>query len=121
MLSSLESNAVSHGDHVVQFYDRDAELVAGVSDYLIEGAREAAVSVVIATEAHRDAFVQQLESRGVDAAEAQRQGSLLLLDAAATLEQFMRDGRIDRDAFFAVIGGVVRDAGSSGSPRPRIR
>ena len=85
-LPSLESNAVSHGDHVVQFYERDADLVAGVGDYLIEAAREAAVSVVIATEAHRNAFVGHLESRGVDAAAAQRQGSLLLLDAAATLD-----------------------------------
>ena len=56
-LPTLESNAVSHGDHVVQFYERDADLVAGVGDYLIEAAREAAVSVVVATEAHRNAFV----------------------------------------------------------------
>ena len=115
-LSPLESNAVSHGDHVVQFYDRDADLVAGVGDYLIEAAREGAVSIVIATEAHRDAFVGHLESRGVDAAAAQQQGLLLLLDAAATLEQFMGDGHIDRNAFFAEIGGVIRDAGRTGRP-----
>ena len=115
-LPSLESTAVSHGDHVVQFYARDADLVAGVGDYLIEAAREAAVSVIVATEAHRNAFVGHLESRGVDVAAAQGQGSLLLLDAAATLQQFMRDGQIDRTAFFAEIGGVIRDAGRTGRP-----
>jgi anti-sigma regulatory factor (Ser/Thr protein kinase) len=72
--------------------------------------------VVIATEAHRDAFIGHLESRGVDAAAAQQTGSLLLLDAAATLEQFMHDGQIDRNAFFAEIGGVIRDAGRTGRP-----
>ena len=94
LLSAPESIAVSPGDHVVQFYDRDADLVASVGDYLVEAALEAAVSVVIATETHREAFAQHLKSRGVDPAAAQGQGSLLLLDAAATLDRFMRDGRI---------------------------
>ena len=73
----------------MQFYDRDADLVTCVGDYLVEAALEGAVSVVIATEAHREAFVQHLKSQGVDAAAAQRQGSLLQLDAAATLDRFM--------------------------------
>ena len=115
LLSAPESTAISHGDHVVQFYDRDADLVTCVGDYLVEAALEGAVSVVIATEAHREAFAQHLESQGVDAA-AQRQGSLLLLDAAATLDRFMLDGRIVRDAFFEVIGGVIRDAVGTGRP-----
>jgi anti-sigma regulatory factor (Ser/Thr protein kinase) len=116
LLPPSESTAISHGDHVVQFYDRDADLVAGVGEYLVDAAREGAVSVVIATQAHREAFAQRLESQGVDAAAEQRHGSLLLLDAAATLERFVCDGRVDRDAFFEVIGGVIRDAVGTGRP-----
>ena len=100
----------------MQFYDRDADLVASVGDYLVEAALEGAVSVVIATETHREAFAQHLKSRGVDPAAAQGQGSLLLLDAAATLDRFMCDGRIIRNAFFEVIGGVIRDAVGTGRP-----
>lgn len=96
----------------MQFYERDADLVIGVGGYLVDAAREAAVSVVIATEAHRDAFTRHLDAQGIDAGAAQRDGSLVLLDAAATLDRFMPDGRIDRDVFFEVIGGVLRDAGA---------
>jgi anti-sigma regulatory factor (Ser/Thr protein kinase) len=116
LLSARESTAISHGDHVVQFYERDADLVASVGDYLVEAALERAVSVVIATEGHRKAFAEHLKAHGVDADAAQRQGSLLLFDAAATLDRFMRDGRIVRNAFFEVIGGVIRDAVGKGRP-----
>ena len=94
----------------MQFYERDAHLVAGVGDYLIEAARDGAAPVVIATEAHREAFVEHLESHGVD-------GDVLILhDAAATLARFTRDGHMDRRAFFDVIGGVIRNAGGTGRP-----
>jgi anti-sigma regulatory factor (Ser/Thr protein kinase) len=116
LLSVRESSAVSHGDHVVQFYDRDADLVAGVGGYLVEAALERAVSVVIATEGHREAFTRHLKARGVDVDAAQRQGSLLMFDAAATLERFMCGGRVVRDAFFEVIGGVIRGAAGEGRP-----
>jgi anti-sigma regulatory factor (Ser/Thr protein kinase) len=46
----------------------------------------------------------------------QREGLLVLLDAAATLDRFMADGRIDRNAFHEVIGGVIRDAVATGRP-----
>jgi anti-sigma regulatory factor (Ser/Thr protein kinase) len=114
LIPARASTAEAHGDHVVQFYERDEDLVVGVGGYLIEAARDAAVSVVIATEAHRDAFTRHLDAQGIDAEAAQRDGSLVLLDAAATLARFMPDGRIDRDAFFEVIGGVLRDAAAEG-------
>ena len=107
-----QESLASHGDHVVQFYERDEDLVVGVGRYLIDAASEAAASVVIATEAHRDAFVLHLGAQGIDVAAARQNGSLVLFDAATTLDRFMADGRIDRDAFFEVIGGVLRDAGA---------
>jgi anti-sigma regulatory factor (Ser/Thr protein kinase) len=41
---------------------------------------------------------------------------VLWLDAAETLAGFMRDGRVDRDAFFATVGRVVRQAAATGRP-----
>jgi anti-sigma regulatory factor (Ser/Thr protein kinase) len=103
----LEPDAVDAGRHVVQFYERDADLVARAGDYLRDGVRSGGVAIVIATEAHRDAF----EARLRDAVAA-----VVWLDAATTLSRFTRDGRVDRDAFFDVIGGVVRAAAETGRP-----
>jgi anti-sigma regulatory factor (Ser/Thr protein kinase) len=105
-----DATAIAHGDHVVQFYEHESELVAGVGAYLIDAAREGAAAVVIATEAHRAAFARHLDAHGVDA------GTIVMLDAAETLARFMPGGRIDREAFFDVVGGLVRDAGASGRP-----
>ena len=112
----LEPHRVDSGQHVVQFYERDADLVARAGEYLRDALREGGVAIVIATEAHRDAFEAHLRDTGVDVAAACDDGTLVLLDAAATLAGFTRGGRVDRDAFFEVIGGVVRSAAASGRP-----
>jgi anti-sigma regulatory factor (Ser/Thr protein kinase) len=39
---------------------------------------------------------------------------LIMLDARSTMSAFISDGEIDRDAFHAVIGGLLRKAGASG-------
>jgi anti-sigma regulatory factor (Ser/Thr protein kinase) len=89
------------GDHVVQFYDDDAALIEGAGGYLSDGDT---AKIVIAGEAHREAF------------DAKLGGDVVWLDAATTLASFMRHGRIDREAFFEVIGGVVRQAHATGRP-----
>jgi anti-sigma regulatory factor (Ser/Thr protein kinase) len=109
---------IEHGAdrHVVQFYDDDVDLVARAGGYLREGAEIGAVGIVIATEAHRTAFEAHLRDAGVDVAAARDEGTLVLLDAAATLARFMHDGCVDRAAFFEVIGGVVAAAAATGRP-----
>jgi anti-sigma regulatory factor (Ser/Thr protein kinase) len=114
--SVIEHGAVAAGRHVVQFYEDDADLVARAGGYLLEGALAGEVAIVIATEAHRTAFEAHLRDVGVDVAAARDEGTLVLLDAAATLESFKRDGSVDRDAFFEVIGGVVNAAAATGRP-----
>ena len=112
MSSVIEHNAVEAGDHVVQFYETDAELIEGAGGYLADGARAGAVAIVIATEAHREALEGYLRDAGVDIAA----GTVVSLDAAATLAQFTRDRCVDRDAFFEIIGPLVRTAAATGRP-----
>ena len=100
----------------MQFYERDADLLVRAGEYLSDTARAGAVAIVIATEAHRDAFEARLRDAGVDAAAARDEGTLVWLDAAATLARFMRDGHVDRDAFFDVVGSVVMAAAATGRP-----
>jgi anti-sigma regulatory factor (Ser/Thr protein kinase) len=112
----LEDIAVGAHDHVVRFYERESELSETVGRYLIDGARADEVAIVVATEAHRRAFEAELAAAGIDPAESRRAGTLVCLDAAAMMDRFITEGRIDRDAFHRVIGAVVRQASQSGRP-----
>jgi MEDS: MEthanogen/methylotroph, DcmR Sensory domain len=108
--------AIGGGDHVVHFYERDSELLAAVTPYLAASVRAGEVAIVIATEAHRQAFEAGLSEQGIDLPKAEADGTLLSFDAAATLALFVVDGQVDRDAFHEVIGGIVREAAATGRP-----
>ena len=116
MSTAIDHSPVDAGHHVVQFYESDADLVEGAGGYLSGAAREGAVAIVIATEPHQRAFEAHLRETGVDVAAARDDGSLVALDAGATLARFVRDGRVDRDGFSATVGAVVRSAAATGRP-----
>ncbi len=104
------------GEHAVQFYEGEPELIETVAAYVDDALREGGVSVVIATEEHHREIESRLGAIGVDAVQAANDGTLISLDAAATLRLFMPDGRIDRDAFMALIGGIIRQATATEKP-----
>jgi DcmR-like sensory protein len=95
------------GNHLVQFYDADpAALVANVAGFIDDGLQAGESVVVIATPEHRDAFLSALGAgRSLRDARSRR---LVLLDAEATLEQFMMDGQPDWRRFENVVGGTIR-------------
>jgi MEDS: MEthanogen/methylotroph, DcmR Sensory domain len=93
MTLELEDIPVATGDHAVKFYDDDAELARTVAVYVANAAAAGAVAVVIATEAHQQAFEAELEPLGLAPADAARAGTLIFLDAAATMASFMPGGR----------------------------
>jgi hypothetical protein len=102
--------------HVVQFYGHEEELTDRVAGYLLAALQRDGVAVVIATAAHRRAFEARLRQAGVDLAAAGRSGSYLALDASDTVRVLMPGGRLDRDAFDRVVGGLIRRAGQQGRP-----
>jgi hypothetical protein len=126
---------VSHGSghltggqeaHVVHFYPADGELAASASRYLADGIRSGDGVVVVATEPHRDAFVLGLAAAGVAVGAAERDGRLLLVDAAGLLATFFDGDRLDRDRFQAAAYGLLGRAGRADGPgglgaRRRIR
>jgi hypothetical protein len=107
---------VFRGEHAVQFYEDDAELISAVGPYLVEAARADEVAVMIATEAHRQAFERELCAEGVDLVGAQASGQIVVLDAAETLAKFEAGGVIDHDAFYEVIGSLMHETARSGRP-----
>ena len=102
--------------HVVQFYGHEEELADRVAGDLLETLRGEGVAVVIATPDHRRAFEARLAQAGADLAAAALDGTYLAVDASDTIHALMTGGRLDRDAFGRVIGGLIQRAGHGGRP-----
>lgn len=100
--------------HVVQFYDRDEELAAGVGPYLAEAIRAGGTAIVIATGAHRELFGTHLAQDGLNPSPAG--ASLVMLDAQEAADALLVDGRIARHRFDKLIGDLVREAAGQGRP-----
>jgi hypothetical protein len=114
-LTTVEADIrLADGDHVVQFYGAEDELVGAVVGYLSGAVLDGDSVIVIATPDHRGAFEDALGTAGVDVEVARGDGRLLVLDADDTLAGFMVDGRPDPATFDAVVGTVVRGASADG-------
>ncbi|HET8569878.1 MAG TPA: MEDS domain-containing protein [Candidatus Limnocylindria bacterium] len=108
---SIEADRSSDGDHAVQFYAYESQLIDRVSRFLATGLLTGGPAVAIATLRHRRSIEAALAERGVDVRGAVRGGRLQLLDAAGTLARFMSDGRPNAERFQEVIGAVLDAAG----------
>jgi hypothetical protein len=95
------------GDHFVQVYRDEGFLFKAVAEYTGSGLRRGEGVIIIASAAHRAAFVRQLADDGLEPAEAELGGQLVLLDADETLARFAAGGMPDWQTFHALIGGVI--------------
>jgi hypothetical protein len=104
--------------HGVRFYDNATSLAQIVGEFLGEGLTVSHPAIVVATEPQRLAIVRELAGKGLDVAELQRAGDLVLLDAQAMLDTFMADGMPDavrfKDTMCAVLQRICR--GRPGRP-----
>jgi hypothetical protein len=92
--------------HDVQFYRTDAYLVDSVVKFLADGVRVGQPIIVIATEAHRNAFAGGLRANGVDPDQLLSGRVAVWLDARETLTAFMEGGLPNRELFAATVGSV---------------
>lgn len=106
--------------HSVQFYESAEHLAGVVSGFIADGLRGGAPAIVIATECHREGFVEHLKIRDIDVEEALRSGQLLLLDARQTLASFTVDGSLDEPRFKEQVGSAI-ERSRRGWPRSRLR
>ena len=117
----MKSCAEAPHDHLVQFYDRDEELAAGVGPYLAEAIQVDGVAIVIATDAHRQAFAARLADAGINpsltkAGLTATGPALVMLDARQVAEALLVDGRIALHRFDKLIGDLIREAAAGGRP-----
>jgi PAS domain S-box-containing protein len=106
---SLASAALPVDDHLVQFYEKDDYLRDVVVTFLAVGLAAGEPAIIIATEAHRHAFLAGLAATGVDVDACRRTGRLTLLDAGDTLAELMVGEGLDADRFRRVIGGLLAE------------
>ncbi|MFI5228293.1 MAG: ATP-binding protein [Gemmatimonadales bacterium] len=104
--------------HKVQFYDDEGFLASVVAEFIAGGLRNGQPAIIIATDAHIEAFRTQLRQGGLDPVAARRAGQLQLHDARQTLMKFMSDEMPDEGRFKAVVGSLIertlaRRAGAS--------
>jgi DcmR-like sensory protein len=96
--------------HAVRFYQDADGLSRIVSNFLAEGFGAHEPGVVIATPAHMAQIEGQLLDRGIDVARLAADGDLILLDADATLAEFMADGMPDGSRFRQTMTPVLEKA-----------
>jgi signal transduction histidine kinase len=104
--------------HAVQFYEDPAALFQTVGTFVSAGLEADECVVIIATAAHREGFLAQLDEAVVDAARAS--GQLTLLDAHETLARFMVGGMPDPDLFREVLNQLVARLRAT-TPTQRVR
>jgi signal transduction histidine kinase len=94
-------------DHIVQFYESTAYLSKAVGQYASAGLEHGEAVIIIAREAHAEAFRRVLTAQGHDVAQGTRSGQLVFLDAQETLATFMVNGSPDWEKYLASVGALI--------------
>lgn len=97
------------GHSVVLYGGDEARLIDHVVLFSCENVAAENPVLIVATRAHRGAFLHALRLAGADTDAAVASGQLVCLDAVATIEELLKDGRIDWRAFDRNVGELVRN------------
>ncbi len=120
-LTATDWGEVEAQGHDVKFYEDDAYLLDGLSQFIGSSLGAGHAAVVIATEPHRDVLRGRLQDSGIDVDRASVQGRYVALDAVETLEKIMVNGSPDAGTFMVLIGGVIeRACAAAQRPNPRV-
>ena len=106
--------------HAVQFYGTEECLYSTAATFLAEGLIAGEPAMIIASAAHRDGMLGQLNARLIHVDQARKRGDLLVLDADEMLGRLMVDGVPNSGLFDANIGRFV-DEVLQGRPRSVLR
>ena len=96
--------------HEVLFYSDDTVLLDGFTRFIAAALKAGDAAIVVATESHRDSFLQRLKVGGVDIDGALQHGTYIQLDVAETLSTFMVNDMPDAARFFEVVSGLIETA-----------
>lgn len=112
----IRARPTTEGAHIVDFYSDRRELVIRVGEHLAHALDAGGAVVAVCTPAVRAGLLAGWEASGRDMDGAKRNERLVVLDAAATMDRVMIDGRPDPARFDAVIGDLMRSLSAPGRP-----
>lgn len=99
--------------HSLQLFDCRDSAADAVSGFIAEGFEAGDVVLAVMRRETWESTARRLRERGLDPAVALASGGLTVLDAAATLETFLVNGRIDQKLFEDSVGTLVWALASS--------
>ena len=94
--------------HLVQFYKSERMLIASLLDFIIPAIKEGNPVLLVCTPSHRQAVLAGMNAEGLGPDAAAHAGSLQILDARETLDQFLTEGGPDETLFMDIVGSRVR-------------
>ena len=90
--------AFCKSEHHLQLFDSSKSLAETVAVFLMNGFKRGEPLLVVATPEHRELLTRKLEEAGLNIREATMASRLVMLDAAQTLDKFMRQNAPNRVA-----------------------
>jgi hypothetical protein len=104
-------------EHNLQLFDSSKSMAESVASFLIAGFRRGEPLLVVATPEHRELITHKLEEAGINSHQALMASRLLMLDAAQTLDKFIRQDLPNRVAFDEIVGTLVAQLANQGRLR----
>ena len=98
--------------HHLQLFDSSKSLVETVGAFLLTGFDQGEALLVVATPEHRELLSRWFEESDLNVRAALRANRLTILDAAQTLDKFMRQDTPSPVAFAEVVGTLVARLGT---------
>ena len=105
--------ATSAAIHSVHIYGDSEALLSRLCAIVSSSLRSGDSVVIIATSAHRQQLLKDLQSCGLDVRTHARDGRYTMLDAQQTLAMFMREGVPDGKLFTGAVGDMLDNAHNS--------
>jgi hypothetical protein len=93
---------------MAQFHANNRFFLDQVSQFIGAILRSGELVVAAVTQQTRLGVVQRLEAHGMDLAAMTTEGRYVVMDAAESLPQFMRNGRPDADCLADIVGSLDR-------------
>lgn len=94
-------------EHHLQLFDSSKSLAETVAGFLMAGFNRGEPLLIVATPEHRELLTKKLEEAGLNVRNAMISSRLTVLDAAQTLDKFMRQDAPNPVAFDEVVGTLV--------------
>lgn len=102
-----------HPAHIVQIYESDDFLAAGVALFAAEGLRRGEAVLLTGTPAHLRSVRDGLRAHGIDAGEAAAGSQLTLFDVHEAIDTIVRGGAVDAGRFDRAVGKALASAAAS--------